>query len=75
MKKIFPSISFSNLNSTPAYYYWNIVDDIVTHWTKGAKYTGSFTQGNKILTGGWRADEGEKITRGNTYDATMVRIN
>lgn len=75
VQKVFPSVSFSNLNSTPAYYYWNIVDDVVTHWTKGAKYTGTFSNEYKILTGGWKADDGVKITPGNTYDATMIKIN
>lgn len=73
-QKIYPSVSFSSMSSIPMNYYWNVNGDEVTHWTKGAKYTGIFSQKYTILSGGWRADEGEKITPGNTYDAIMTKI-
>ncbi len=70
----FSSFVFSNMDETPARYYWDVQGDTVTHWTKGSKYTGTFNEAGTMLTGGWRPDEGEESSPDSTYDATMMRI-
>ncbi len=69
----FPEMVYGNMNSLPLSYGWQIKDNEVTHWTKGSKYTGKFSDDGKILDGGWRADDAE-ISPANTYDATMKKI-
>ena len=71
---IFPSYVFSNVGEVPARYYWDVQGDVVTHWTKGSKYTGRFSKDGNILSGGWRPEEGVESTPQNTYDATMTRV-
>ena len=46
--------------------------DTVTHWTKGSKYTGRFSEDGTILAGGWRPDEDGSDDV--TYDAIMTRV-
>ena len=72
--KIFTALVYSSISGTPIPYYWDVQGDIVTHWTKSAKYTGEFSEDNTVLSGGWRPEKGEKETPGNTYDAVMTRI-
>jgi len=71
----FPSTVYSSMDGAPAPYYWNVQGDVVTHWTKGSKYTGTFSEDGNTLTGGWRPDEGIETNAGNAYDATMTRVN
>jgi hypothetical protein len=71
--KLFSSYVFSNMGEVPARYYWDVQGDVVTHWTEGSKYTGSFSKDGNVLSGGWRPEEGVERTRENTYDATMTR--
>jgi hypothetical protein len=73
--KTFPSHVYPNVSGVPLAYQWDIQGNIVTHWTKGSKYTGAFSEDGNILSGGWRPEEGTKNTQENTYDATMTRIN
>jgi hypothetical protein len=70
----FPANVYSDMSGTVLSYQWNVQGNIVTHWTKGAKYTGTFSEDGNILTGGWRPDEGAEVTDGATYDATMIRV-
>ena len=72
--KIFPSYVFSNMGEVAARYYWDVQGDVVTHWTKGSKYTGRFSMDGNVLSGGWRPEEGMERTPENTYDATMTRV-
>jgi hypothetical protein len=71
---IFPSTVYSNMDGVPAAYYWDVQGDIVTHWTKGSKYTGTFSKDGNTLSGGWRPDTGTEENEGNAYDAVMTRV-
>ena len=62
------------MGGVPLPYWWDVQGDIVTHWTEGSKYTGTFSEDGKILSGGWRP-EGDKESPGNAYDATMIRVD
>ncbi|MGO9644915.1 MAG: hypothetical protein ACLPY5_09235 [Candidatus Bathyarchaeia archaeon] len=72
--KIFPSHVYSNMGEVPIRYYWDVQGDVVTHWTEGSKYTGTFSKDGNVLSGGWRPEKGAKKTPENTYDATMIRL-
>jgi hypothetical protein len=71
--KTFPSYVYSNMGSVPIRYQWDIRGNVVTHWTKGSKYTGTLSEDGNILSGGWRPEKG-KVKPENTYDAIMVRV-
>jgi hypothetical protein len=71
----FPATVYSSMGGVPAAYYWDVQGDVVTHWTTGSKYTGTFNEDGTVLTGGWRAEEGNEGEEGATYDATMVKVN
>lgn len=73
--KNFSANVFSNMDGAPAKYYWQVKGDRVTHWTKGSKYTGTFSKEGQMLSGGWRPDKGKKDTAGSSYDAVMTRVN
>ena len=70
----FPSYVFSNMGETSASYYWDVRGDVVTHWTKGSKYTGMFSADGAVLSGGWRSEGDEPGSPENSYDAVMVKI-
>lgn len=70
----FPSHVYSNMAGDPLPYKWDVQGDLVTHWTKGSKYTGTFSKDGKALSGGWRPDAGIEPTAGNAYDATMTKV-
>ena len=70
----FPSTTFNSLSATPGSYAWDVRGKIVTHWTKGAKYTGTLSDDGKTLTGGWRSDDGS-TSPGSSYDAVMTRVS
>ncbi len=70
----FPSQVYSSMSGTPVVYYWNVDGNRVTHWTKGSRYTGTFSEDGNILSGGWRPDKGIEQNAGNTYDAVMTRV-
>lgn len=70
----FPAMVYSNLEGKPTAYYWNVQGNVVTHWTQGSKYTGTFSDDGNTLSGGWRADPGVEQNAGNTYDAVMIRV-
>jgi len=72
--KTFSANVFSNVDGTPAIYYWNVKGGRVSHWTKGSKYTGTFSKDGQTLSGGWRPDKGGKQTEGTSYDAIMTRV-
>jgi len=74
VSKTFSANVFSNVDGTPAKYFWNVKGDRVTHWTKGSKYTGTFRKDEQTLFGGWRPDKGGKQTEGTSYDAIMIRV-
>lgn len=69
---IFPSLVYGNMGSVAIPYYWQIENNTVTHWTKGSKYIGHFSEDKKTLKGGWRPDE-EGKSEGIAYDATMTK--
>jgi hypothetical protein len=69
----FPAQVYSNLGEGPAAYAWDVRGNIVRHWTKGSKYTGTLSEDGNTLTGGWRPDSGPGEP-GGAYDATMRRV-
>jgi hypothetical protein len=73
--RIFPATVYSSMSGLPLAYYWDVQGNLVTHWTDGAKYTGTFNEDGTILTGGWRPMEGAKANAASAYDAIMVRTN
>ena len=73
--KTFSANVYSNMDGTPAKYYWQVKGDRVTHWTKGSKYTGTFSKDGQTLSGGWRPDKGRKEIGESSYDAVMIRVN
>ncbi|MCC6455521.1 MAG: DUF1579 family protein [Caldilineaceae bacterium] len=70
----FPSTVYSSMDGAPAPYHWDVQGNIVTHWTDGHKYTGTFSADGNTLAGGWRPDEGTEETAENRYDAVMTRV-
>jgi hypothetical protein len=70
----FPSTVYSSMDGNPSTYHWDVQGDVVTHWTEGAKYTGTFSDDGNVLAGGWRPDPGVESNPGNTYDAIMIRV-
>src|SRR2546425_1228157 len=42
--KAFSSYVYSNMGGVPLPYQWDVQGDIVTHWTEGSKYTGTFSE-------------------------------
>ncbi len=74
ISQTFPSTVYSSMNGTPASYEWDIQGDLVMHWTEGSKYTGQLSPDGNTLTGGWRPEFGVAENSGNTYDATMSRV-
>jgi hypothetical protein len=73
--KAFSASVYSNLDEVPGPYYWNVKGNRVTHWTKGSKYTGTFSENGQTLSGGWRPEKGQENTGETTYDAIMTRVN
>jgi hypothetical protein len=71
--KTFPSFVYSNMGECSAHYQWDVQGSVVTHWTKGSKYTGTLSKDGNILSGGWRPEKGKGGPE-NTYDATMIRV-
>jgi len=70
----FSSYVFSNVEGVPTRYGWDVEGNVVTHWTDGSKYTGSFSDDGNTLSGGWRPDEGKEGPDNVAYDATMIRV-
>ncbi len=69
----FPSLVYSNMGSVPLPYCWDVQGEVVTHWTEGSKYTGTFSEDGNTLSGGWRPVEGVEAEPGGAYDAVMTR--
>ncbi len=72
--KAFSSTVYSNMGGVPLPYQWDVQGDIVTHWSEGSKYTGTFSEDGTILSGGWRPEEGKEGSENAAYDATMIRV-
>jgi Protein of unknown function (DUF1579) len=72
--KAFSSTVYSNMAGVPASYRWDVQGNIVTHWTEGSKYTGTFSEDGSILSGGWRPEDGKEGPENAAYDATMIRV-
>lgn len=71
----FPASVYSSMSGTVLSYKWDVQGNTVIHSGLGATYTGTFSEDGKMLIGGWRPDEGVESTAGNTYDATMTRVD
>ena len=72
--KVFPSYVYSDVAGFPSRYYWDVRGNIVKHWTKGARYSGKFSEDGNTLSGGWRPVGRQKRTQGNNYNAVMTRV-
>jgi len=70
--RTFPSSVYSNMSGVVHPYQWNIEGNTVTHWTDAHKYTGTFSEDGRTLSGGWRPVEG---MGGGAYDAVMTRVD
>ena len=73
-RKTFPASVYSSMSGNVFSYEWDIQGNTVIHSGLGATYTGTFSEDGKMLIGGWRPDEGRASTDGNSYDATMIRV-
>jgi hypothetical protein len=71
----FPSTVYASMAGIPSRYAWDIQGITVIHSGQGAKYTGTFSEGGRILTGGWRPDEGKETSQNVAYDVVMVRVD
>ncbi len=69
----FPSTVYGSLSGEPTTYGWDVRGSVVTHWTKGSKYTGTLSPDGKTVSGGWRADDGS-TSPGASYDAVMTKV-
>ena len=47
----FPANVYSDMSGTVLPYQWNVEGNIVTHWTEGSKYTGTFSEDGNTLAG------------------------
>jgi hypothetical protein len=68
----FPASVYSDMSGTVLPYHWDIQGNTVTHWTEAHKYTGSFSDDGRTLTGGWRHLDGSGDVG---YDAVMTRVD
>jgi Protein of unknown function (DUF1579) len=72
--RTFPSFVYSNLEANPLPYRWEVRGDTIVHAGLGARFTGTFSEDARTLSGGWRPEGGQKATAANTYDVTMTRV-
>ena len=70
----FTSTLYTSMEGVTRVYHWDFQGDTLTHWEETSKYTGTISADGKTITGGWRPFEGIESHPGNTYDATMTRI-
>jgi Protein of unknown function (DUF1579) len=73
-RKTFLSSVYSSMSGIVLSYEWDVRGDTVIHSGLGATYRGIFSEDGKMLSGGWRPDEGTERTDGTAYDATMIRV-
>lgn len=73
--KKFSSHVYSTMSGDVPVYTWDVQGDTVIHGGMGATYTGTFSENGKVLSGGWRPDEGTESSDGAAYDATMIRVD
>jgi len=71
----FPSSVYSSVSGAVLPYEWDVQGNKVTHWMDAAKYTGTFSDDGKTLTGGWRPLEGAEDPENVAYDAVMTRLD
>lgn len=69
----FPSYVYSNIDSVPLLYCWNIAGKTLSHWDATSKYTGEISDDGNTISGGWRPIEEKNSRPGETYDAVMIR--
>jgi hypothetical protein len=72
--RTFPSKVYSSMSSEMLDYGWDVQGNIVTHWDKTSKFTGTLSDDGNTLIGGWRPNEGEENIPGSTYDVVMRRV-
>lgn len=70
----FPAIVYSSMSGELMHYQWDIQGDTLIHAGLGARYVGTFSQNDNVITGGWRPDDPAKAQDENNYDAIMTRI-
>ena len=69
----FPSTTYYDLGAEPVSYSWDVRGSVVTHWSKGWKYTGTLSPDGRMLAGGWRPDDGSTNPE-RSYDALMTKV-
>lgn len=72
--RTFPSNVYSNMDGNVLPYYWDVQGNTVTHSDKTSTYTGTLSEDDQTLSGGWRPKEGEQESPENSYDAVMTRV-
>lgn len=68
----FPASVYSDMSGVVLPYHWDVQGNTVTHWTDTHKYTGTFSDDGRTLTGGWRPMDGKGDA---AYDAVMTRVD
>jgi hypothetical protein len=74
VSQTFPSHVYSNMSENAYPYHWDVDGNKVMHWMDTSRYTGTFNDDGKTLTGGWRPNDGTKGDDGSTYDVVMTRV-
>lgn len=72
----FPSTVYSNVAGQPLPYHYDVRGDDITIRTEfggGATYRGRFSEDGKVMSGGWRPDEGMAGPGNVAYDLTGTR--
>jgi hypothetical protein len=70
--RTFPASVYSDMSGVVLPYHWDVQGDTVKHWTDTHKYTGTFSDDGRTLTGGWRPIDGKGDV---AYDAVMTRVD
>ena len=72
--KTFKSTVFSN-NGINGPYYWDVQENIVSHWTEDSHFRGVLNDEGTTLTGGWKPDKGKESAINIAYEAMMTRVD
>ncbi len=75
--KTFPSTVYSGFSPEPLPYRWQIEGDrlqiSVTYGPLDATFTGAFSEGDEVFSGGWRPNAGADETVNVPYDISARR--
>jgi hypothetical protein len=71
--KTFKSTVYSN-SGINGPYYWDVKENVISHWTEGSQFRGQLNADGNILSGGWKPDKGKESETNIAYEATMTRV-